>query len=449
MLGSPAAAIEVRLKAGAAKIKITPTEPVWQAGYASRNRPSEGIAADLYARALAIHDGKAWTAIVAVDVIDFDPVSSMELKKLARKQYGLREERILLIGSHTHSGPEVSAWGTSAMPDPNKERTRKAFYDSLKPKILSVIGEAIRSASHATLEMARGQVRIGTYRRVKRDNGTWGFGADPSGPIDPDLPVMKVTGQDGKVRAVLFTHACHCTSITNGNEGFYLIHPDWAVCSSKLEERNPGATVLFLTGCGGDIDPTVRGPVAAAERNGETMANAIQAVLQSGSFRPVGKDGIGAKLKRIRLPLEKPDRAEFEKMVKEGNPDQRHFASERLREMDTGTLRTFVDYPIQVLRFGPDLTMICLSGEVCVEYALRIKKELGEANTWVVGYANEVVCYIPSERVLTENGYESGWSLATGRGIATTQMAWGGFPTPFAFGLEDRIVEAVKKLIGR
>ena len=91
--------------------------------------------------------------------------------------------------------------------------------------------------------------------------------------------------------------------------------------------------------------------------------------------------------------------------------------------------------------------MICLSGEVCVEYALRLKKELGEDKTWVVGYANEVVCYIPSERVLTENGYESGWSLATGRGIATAQMAWGGWPTPFAFGIENRIVEAVKDLV--
>ena len=64
-----------------------------------------------------------------------------------------------------------------------------------------------------------------------------------------------------------------------------------------------------------------------------------------------------------------------------------------------------------------------------------------------VGYANEVMCYIPSERVLKENGYESGWSLAWGRGVAAYQMSGSGWATPFALGLEDRIVEAVHRLV--
>ena len=45
------------MRAGTAKAKITPTEPVMMAGYGSRNKPSEGVAADLWARALAIDDG--------------------------------------------------------------------------------------------------------------------------------------------------------------------------------------------------------------------------------------------------------------------------------------------------------------------------------------------------------------------------------------------------------
>lgn len=445
-LAAPARGAEFR--AGTGRVRITPDGPVWLAGYASRSKLSEGVAADLYARTLAVHDGTQWTVITAVDVIDFDPVLSGSIKELVRKRHGVPQERFLLVGSHTHSGPEVSTWGTSVLRDPDKDRRRREYADLLRRRIVESVGMALRSGSRAHLEFARGEARIGTYRRVQRGDGTWGFGADQAGPTDPDLPVLRVTGNDGRLLAVVFGHACHGTSITHGNEGFYLVHPDYARACSLLEDAHPGATVLFLTGCGGDIDPTVRGPLAAAERNAATMAASVDGVLRTATFRAVPPAPIVARLRRIRLPLENPDRSAFDRLAASGNADERAFASEKLREMDSGSLQTRVEYPVHVLGFGQALTMVCLAGETCVEYALRLKAELGPATTWVVGYANEVACYIPSDRVLRENGYESGWSLATGRGIATTQMMWAGFATPFAFGLEDRIVRAVRELVG-
>ena len=52
-------------------------------------------------------------------------------------------------------------------------------------------------------------------------------------------------------------------------------------------------------------------------------------------------------------------------------------------------------FPIQIWRFGKDLTLVALSGEVVVDYALRLKKELGADRTWVVAYANEVPATFP------------------------------------------------------
>ena len=67
---------------------------------------------------------------------------------------------------------------------------------------------------------------------------------------------------------------------------------------------------------------------------------------------------------------------------------QRH-ARHILAQMDLGTLPREVPFPIQVWRFGKDLTLVTLSGEVVVDYALRLKKELGADRTWAVAYANE------------------------------------------------------------
>ena len=41
-------------QAGTASVVITPKQPMWMSGYASRTRPSEGAVHDLWAKALAI-----------------------------------------------------------------------------------------------------------------------------------------------------------------------------------------------------------------------------------------------------------------------------------------------------------------------------------------------------------------------------------------------------------
>jgi hypothetical protein len=153
------------------------------------------------------------------------------------------------------------------------------------------------------------------------------------------------------------------------------------------------------------------------------------------------------KLKSIDLPLDKPPARELlEKLSTDKNVFRQRFCREMLKLMDAGKLPTVVSLPIQVWHLG-DRTMVGLGGETCVEYALRLKKDLGREKTWVVGYANEVPCYIPSEKVLSESGYEPGWEPATGRTIATGSMMFYGWPVPFAPGIEDRIITAAEALV--
>jgi neutral ceramidase len=114
--------------------------------------------------------------------------------------------------------------------------------------------------------------------------------------------------------------------------------------------------------------------------------------------------------------------------------------------MQQNRLPSAVPYPILIWRFGSDLTLVGLSGEVCVDYALRLKRELGSDRTWVAGYANQVPCYIPSERVLAEGGYEAGWGSSLGRVVASGSISRYGWPVPLAPGLEDRIVKTARDL---
>ena len=56
---------------------------------------------------------------------------------------------------------------------------------------------------------------------------------------------------------------------------------------------------------------------------------------------------------------------------------------------------------------GEDQLWIALGGEVVVDYALLFKRKYGPT-TWVAGYTNDVMAYIPSHRVWQEGGYEAG-----------------------------------------
>ena len=71
-----------------------------------------------------------------------------------------------------------------------------------------------------------------------------------------------------------------------------------------------------------------------------------------------------------------------------------------------------------------------------VDYALRLKSELGGIRTWVAGYSNDVMAYIPSRRVLREGGYEGGGA-----------MVYYGLPTIWAPIVENQIVEQVHALV--
>src|SRR5262249_23609554 len=93
---------------------------------------------------------------------------------------------------------------------------------------------------------------------------------------------------------------------------------------------------------------------------------------------------------------------------------------------------TELPYMVQTWTFGNDLAMVFLPGEVVVDYSLRLKSEFDPARIWVNGYSNDAPCYIPSERVLDEGGYEGG-----------AAMVYYDRPTRFASGSEDRITSAV------
>lgn len=423
------------LRAGVARVEITPRGAIWMSGYASRNHPSVAVRQPLWARALAIDDGSgARTVIVATDLIGLPAEVADQVAARAHQQFGIERAHLLLNSSHTHTGPVV--WpGLAAMftlPEGEEGKLRD-YAARLADDLVTVIGQAVADLAPAQLSYGLGQAAFAMNRREPTAAGVK-LGVNPSGPTDHDVHVIRVAGSDGHIRAVLFAYACHNTTL---NGDFYEITGDYAgFAEAKLEADYPGATALFIALCGGDQNPNPRGTVELAERHGRDLAVEVQRVL-TGPVRPL-RGPVRAAYLVTTLPFAPQSRATYQADL--ANPKASPASRRRAQSMLDHPVRE-TPYPAQAIRFGKDLTLLALGGEVVVDYDLRARREYSGEPLMVAAYSNSVMCYIPSERVLGEGGYE-----------AVDNMVYYGQPGPFAPGVEGRVFDAIHqamKKVGR
>ena len=191
----------------------------------------------------------------------------------------------MVVSSHTHSAPVLdnTLEAMYQMADADRDRIRQ-YSQLLRAKLLEVIGAALADVKPAQLERGTGRATFAMNRRVYQDDKVV-FGENPDGPVDWDVPVLKIKGTNDAVRAILFGYACHGTSIAG--DDFYIVSGDYmAYARQHLEALYPGAVALYLTGMDGDSNPSPRGTLLDAKRHGLELAGAVAGVLNR-PMRPV------------------------------------------------------------------------------------------------------------------------------------------------------------------
>ncbi|MCD6300356.1 MAG: neutral/alkaline non-lysosomal ceramidase N-terminal domain-containing protein [Dehalococcoidales bacterium] len=425
-------------QAGLARVRITPEGPIWLSGYASRRHPSTGVVQDLWAKALALEDAKGNRAvIVTTDLIGLPRVVCDEVAARLQKEYELERAELLLNASHTHTGPVV--WPNLAtMYDlpPGQLRLLRAYSRRLVDAMVTVASAALGKLSPARLHFGQGTAGFAANRRVLTPDGArWlKFGVNPAGPVDHAVPVLKVTDPDGTLRAALFGYACHNTTLTGQH---YRISGDYAgFAQSNFEASHPGATALFLQLCGGDQNPNPRGELEHARRHGQELAAAVDRALAGHLIRL--HPPIRSAFRMVDLNLAFQSRETYEKELQSPDPARVRRARAVLRALEERRPIWRIPYPVQAIRFNRDLTLLALGGEVVVDYALRARREFARERLVVAGYSNDVMCYIPSRRILREGGYE-----------ADQSMVYYGQPGPFTAEVEETIFNTIYQVMRR
>ncbi len=423
-------------KAGVAKRVITPDTPVWLAGYGSKRVP-DGKVHDLWVKSLALQDGEGHRAVlITSDFQGVPKVMSDRVFDRLKKQHGLERHQVMFTFSHNHCGPRLGDDLIDYYPvEAAQERLVEEYTSEMVAKVVEVVAESVKNLRPAVIATSAGKATFAVNRRNNKEAEVpemLAKGTPLVGPVDHRVPVMTVTRPGGGLEAILFGYACHPTTMSwtiwcGDYPGFAQV---------ELEKAHPGATALFVNTCGGDQNPLPRRKIELCEKYGKELAAGVERALKgpSETIEPTLKSAF----RLIDLAyLEVVTREKLIEASKGKNELQARWARRLLGKLDAGeAFASTYPYPLHAWRLGKDTLLLGMGAETVVDYGLRFQKEFGP-KTWVLGYADDMISYIPSRRVWEEGGYEGGSNLYE---YGRPAYRWAG-------DIEDRIAKGIRELV--
>lgn len=423
-------------KAGVARAVITPKTDVWLAGYSGRRSP-DGKLHDLWMKGLALEDPQGHRAVLITS--DFQGVpkdmSDVAFARIKQK-FGLDRRDIMFTFSHNHCGPRLGSDLVDYYPvDDAQEKLVAEYTAQMVDQVVELVGSCLAKLAPAHLSTGEGTATFAVNRRNNREADVPSMiekGIPLVGPVDHSVPIIKVTRPDGTIEAILFGYACHPTTLS-----FLTWCGDYpGFAQLEIEQQHPGAIAMFVNTCGGDQNPLPRRTVELCQRYGHMLAVGVEEGLKQ-PMKPVSS-GLKTAFEMVELPyLKTVTREELQAYTTENNALRARWATRLLKQLEAGeTFPKSYPYPIHAWRLGQEVLMIGQGAETVVDYALRFKSEYGPG-TWVCGYVDDMISYIPSRRVWEEGGYEGGSNLYE---YGRPALRWAG-------DVEDRIAGSVARLV--
>ena len=427
------------LRAGAAKIDITPQVGCWLEGI-PRAEPSNAIHDPLHARALVVEQDDTRVCLVVCDLIGMSNAYATEVRQRIAAALNMPWQNVIVACAHNHSGPAMIGFDDPA-------RVDQVYLGQLTGDLVHVTQAAAQAMQPAYLGVGRGQeITISEYRRLWTRHGrivmNWEE-FDPRdivGPAeegDPELGVVKLQDTRGRTIAVLFNYACHPNSLPGDN---FTITSDFPGYAAAAIERELGGIALFTNGAQGsvDIEGWVDRNLHGVERRGKALAQAVLEVCNQIVVRPEAILRIARRsflLPYRKVPAEllawaqevaRRNTGEAQ-TLRDGIPDE--WKAANILRLASLT-EPGVDFELVGLRLG-DAAFITIPGELFTEIGRRMKGLSHTLHIHVIGLANGYHGYISTAKASAEGGY-------------ATDIGTGAY---FAENAEDLICEQIALLL--
>ncbi len=422
------------LKVGAAAVNLVADDSMVIAG-GIMPRFFKGQEGELRAIAVVIEKpGSAKVAIVACDVLFLprelvDP-ALVEIEKTT----GIPGDQILVNCTHTHHAP---CTGTV-----HGYESDGVFFKRVQAGIIKAVQQANEKLSelddaNADFFFQLGEEKtVGANSRLLLKDGKirWTGSAEgtPTGPFDPQLPVLAFRKADKSLLATIYNHSTHTIGSVKGG----VRSPSFYGLAAQELEGEIGGTVTFLEGASGSTHNITRVPTAEAVIR---MKDAVKLALGQAKLHPV------TKLKSIKRNFSFKvrvfdDAVEDEKVVsyvskyaaKNLDPIAKVFRDMRkvLGHQQGQDRETW----LQVMAIGDDVALVGVPAEYFTGLGVDIKKRSPFKYTVVAELANDWIGYLPDREAHKLGGYQTWMGLHSYAEVGTGER------------IADEIVEMLKEV---
>jgi len=395
----------VLVRAGVARVDITPPPGIDLTGFILREGPCSGVHDPLYATALVLENGGDSAALVSCDVIGVGRRLVQRVREAVARICGIRPDHQMYCCTHTHGGPETGVIAGIGLPDP-------AYLARLEANLVQAVTQAAAGLQPVRLSWAAGEEPQAAINRVGLRTGT-------VRPIDPQVIVLCLETEAGQPLCSVVHYTCHPTAVGHGST---LATADYvSYLRDELEPRGCGL-VLYINGAGGDINPRMDGRgYEAAERAGRAIGAVARRLWETAA--PIEASRIAGRRTELRLELAPlPDFERVIALAQEGKARQagkvplspqwradqvvyvQHAA--RLVRLLRGSepIPTYTA-EVQALRIGP-VGIVALPGEFFVALGLALKARSPLQPLLVAGWSNDNIGYVPDRDSYPLGGYE-------------------------------------------
>ena len=441
-MGEQQGTLPSNLKAGFARISITPPIGTTMMGFGGRDMEHgcDKIHDDIHARALYLEQGDHRALIMGFDLCFLGREDADRFKGAIGRRLDLTPGQILLNTSHNHVGPSVGTWYSAGYTAPDR-----LYLDDLERAVVTAACTAHASRREASVWAGVGHTSVPLSRRKPDGQGSVIFAPNPAGPTYDRLPVCLFKDIEGKTICLLFSVSCHPSMIG----GFSISAEYPGVAMRLLDEKLGTIASMFLQGVGGDAKPRIigkgedrwsPGTWEMMEETGRTIAREVGQALENG-LHQIQPALIYAAVE-MEWPLQKiPPRGDFEAIASKPKPAgvsdyvQWLWAKRQIELLDRhGRLPTSAHLSLHGIQIGHGLRLVGIEGEAVAEWGMNIESFFGTGVTFPLGYTDGQGLYLPVSRMVDEGGYEaiSAWEY--------------GYPAPLAKGMEEQVAKGLNEL---
>lgn len=399
-----------RFHAGSASVEITPEESVPMSGYAARDGRSSGVHHPLSASALVVSDAGATTVgIVSVDLLNVSRAMTARIRRKLQDTAANHIDELLVSATHTHCGPYIPGSTLDLTPS-------LAVEEDMSDTLKSITRGCVEALVRASERLAPATLSVGTARNEHTPINRRAAGRSriPTGGIDPELTVLDIQTESGQ-ETVLFNFPLHPVCFPPSETRF---SPDWpAIVYDRIAAEQDGATVIFLNGAAGDINPNGRANTdrsdweAYVERIGTEVTETVRDALAEANAAPArSRFPIVTDRRDLRLPLKQLGDSQLLRQhlraldaAPEEHPADRRYTEQLLwlAEWDANELPATMSY----VSLG-DIGILGIPGEPFVEHGLDFKTHTKTDQLLISGYTDGYVGYLPTLKEFENFGYE-------------------------------------------